>query len=84
MYGQNTVTSPNSADSRMYRIEVQGMHQTSDSNGYPLRQSGSFFINVPYNRMNQQMQSINRMGGKIVNVEPLSYESAGQANTANS
>jgi len=83
MYGQNTIASRNSADNRMYRIEVQGMRKTSDSNDYPLRQSGSVFITVPYNRMNQQMQSINRMGGKIVNIEPLSYESAGQANTVN-
>ncbi len=83
MYGQNTISSPNASASRMYRIEVQGMRKDSDSTNYPLRESGNVFITVPYSRMNQQMQSINRMGGKIVNIEPLSYESAGQVQTTN-
>jgi phycocyanin-associated, rod len=28
-------------------------------------------VQVPYNRMNEKMQQILRMGGKIVNIHPL-------------
>jgi phycocyanin-associated rod protein len=30
------------------------------------------FIKVPYSRMNEEMQRITRMGGKIVSIKPLS------------
>jgi phycocyanin-associated rod protein len=86
MYGQTTISTSNSAASRMYRIEVQGMRQSSetDKQSYPIRQSGSVFFTVPYSRMNEQMQRINRMGGKIVNIEPLNTEPAPQPeNTQN-
>ncbi|AFZ49316.1 phycobilisome linker polypeptide [Dactylococcopsis salina] len=76
MYGQTTVTTPSSAASRMYRIEVEGMRQSSESDkqSYAIRKSGSVFFTVPYSRMNEQMRRINRMGGKIVSIEPLNTE----------
>lgn len=76
MYGQTTISTPNSAASRMYRIEVEGMRQSSESDkqSYAIRNSGSVFYTVPYSRMNEQMRRINRMGGKIVNIEPLNTE----------
>lgn len=76
MYGQTTLSTPNSAASRMYRIEVQEMRQSSESDkqNYPIRKSGSVFFTVPYSRMNEQMRRINRMGGKIVNIQPLTTE----------
>ena len=39
--------------------------------GYPVRNSGTVLIQVPYDRMNSEMQRIARLGGKIVNIRPL-------------
>jgi len=80
MYGQTTVSTPNSAASRMYRIEVEGMRQSSESDkqSYAIRKSGSVFFTVPYSRMNEQVRRINRMGGKIINIQPLNTEPAPQ------
>ncbi|MBW4561404.1 MAG: phycobilisome linker polypeptide [Mojavia pulchra JT2-VF2] len=75
MYGQTTVGTGgiSSADSRMFRYEVVGLRQNSetDKNKYNIRRSGSVFITVPYNRMNEEMQRINRLGGRIVGIHPL-------------
>lgn len=59
--------------SRVFRYEVVGLRQTSETNNNKcdIRHSGSVFIDVPYNRMNQEMQRISRLGGRIVNIEPL-------------
>ncbi|MEG4503453.1 phycobilisome linker polypeptide [Microcoleus sp. F6_B4] len=38
---------------------------------YSIRSSASTSIALPYNRMNQEMQRITRMGGKIVSIHPL-------------
>jgi ferredoxin--NADP+ reductase len=62
--------------SRMYVYEVVGMRQNeaTDRLEYPIRRSGSIFITVPYERMNQEMQRINRMGGKIISIKPLNAD----------
>ncbi len=59
--------------SRTFVYEVVGLHQNAvtDQMNYPIRQSGSVFITVPFNRMNQEMQRITRMGGQIVKIHPL-------------
>jgi len=59
--------------SRVFRYEVVGLRQSdaTDQRTYQIRQSGSTFINVPYNRMNEFMQRITRLGGKIVSIQPL-------------
>lgn len=58
---------------RVFVYEVTGLKQSgeNDQNNYNFRKSGSVFVQVPYNRMNEEMQRINRMGGKIVNISPL-------------
>jgi phycocyanin-associated rod protein len=80
MFGQTTVGTRglSSANSRMFRYEVVGMRQNeeTDKNNYDIRRSGSMFITVPYNRMNEEMQRITRMGGRIVKIEPLTADSA--------
>jgi ferredoxin--NADP+ reductase len=65
---------------RAFRYEVVGLRQNGQPVGSAIRSSGSVFITVPYNRMNQIMQQIARMGGKIINIESLmsSAESNGQ------
>lgn len=79
MFGQTTVGTGgiSSAASRVFRYEVVGLHQNeeNDKNNYEIRNSGSVFVTVPYNRMNEEMQRITRMGGKIVNIEPLTAQS---------
>ncbi|MEC4814096.1 MAG: phycobilisome linker polypeptide [Scytonema sp. PMC 1069.18] len=84
MFGQTTVGTGgiSSASSRMFRYEVVGLRQNTenDKNSYDIRRSGSVFITVPYSRMNEEMQRITRMGAKIVKIEPLTAESAAEAN----
>ncbi len=64
------------AGSRVFIYEVVGIRQNeaTDQMSYPIRQSGSVFIRVPYNRMNQEMRRIARMGGKIVSIHQLNAD----------
>jgi phycocyanin-associated rod protein len=66
-----STTSP--SKNRIFVYEVTGLKQNNqtDRNSYPFRTSSSVFIQVPYNRMNEEMLRITRMGGKIVNIKPL-------------
>jgi len=90
MFGQTALgSSISEAENRMFRFEVEGMRQTyeNDQLSYPIRSSGTFIVTVPYNRMNEEMQRINRMGGKIVSIQPLTLEgesnAKSEATTAN-
>lgn len=80
MFGQNVQGSTSFSDTatRMYRFEVTGLRQTyqSDKLSYPIRQGGTSVITVPYNRMNEEMQRINRLGGHIVSIQPLTAENS--------
>jgi phycocyanin-associated rod protein len=75
MYGQTTLGSGSvsSFASRVFRYEVVGLkqNQETDRNKFSIRRSGSVFINVPYSRMNEEVQRIGRLGGRIVKIEPL-------------
>ncbi|HEY9659203.1 MAG TPA: ferredoxin-NADP reductase [Allocoleopsis sp.] len=64
--------------SRLFVYEVEGLRQNeeTDKTSYPIRRSGNVFITVPYSRMNQEMQRITRLGGRIVSIRPLTAESA--------
>lgn len=59
---------------RLFVYEVEGLRQNleTDKADYPIRKSGSAYITVPYGRMNQEMQRITRLGGRIVSIRPLS------------
>ncbi|MBD2244547.1 phycobilisome linker polypeptide [Nostoc sp. FACHB-888] len=61
---------------RSFRYEVVGMRQSEETEkvGYPIRSSASVFITVPENRMNQEMQRITRLGGKIISIQPWNGE----------
>ncbi len=61
------------AGSRLFLYEVQGLRQNAETDkmSNPIRKSGSVFITVSYSRMNQEMQRITRMGGKIVSIRPM-------------
>lgn len=62
---------------RVFLYEVTGLRQNdqSDKNGFPIRNSGKVFIKVPYGRMNEEMQRITRLGGKIERIKPLNPHS---------
>jgi phycocyanin-associated rod protein len=78
MFGQTTLgaSSVSSSASRVFRYEVVGLRQNAetDKNKFDIRRSGSVFITVPYSRMNEEMQRVNRLGGRIINILPLNAE----------
>ncbi|MFB2982587.1 ferredoxin--NADP reductase [Microseira sp. BLCC-F43] len=77
------MNNPSVASSRVFVYEVVGLRQNevTDKANSPIRRSGSVFITVPYNRMNQEMQRIARMGGKIVSIQPLTSENGANGKT---
>lgn len=77
------VATKTGANSRVFVFEVEGMRQGSDSDklSYPIRRSGTVSITVPYERMNQEMRRISRLGGRIVNIRPCDGTSPEQSNT---
>jgi len=72
--------------SRVFVYEVVGLRQSeaTDKMSYPIRQSGSVLISVPYNRMNQEMRRLTRMGGKIVSIRPLNANNEANGSLATS
>ncbi|HIK05390.1 MAG TPA: phycobilisome linker polypeptide [Trichormus sp. M33_DOE_039] len=66
--------SSSTSDSRVFVYEVEGLKQSeqTENNKYPVRNSSTILIQVPYSRMNDEMRRITRLGGKIVNIRPLS------------
>ena len=76
------LTTNTESGSRIFVYEVEGLRQNSitDKMAHPIRRSGNVFITVPYNRMNQEMKRITRMGGKIVSIKPLEEAAAALAN----
>jgi hypothetical protein len=59
-------------EDRRFLFEVTGIAQQGENNlDYPIRRSGNTKIAVPYSRMNQEMNRINRLGGQIINISPL-------------
>ncbi|PSB24881.1 phycobilisome linker polypeptide [Stenomitos frigidus] len=79
MPAQLSLTRASSAasDSRVFIYEVEGLRQNeqTDNNRYPLRNSSNTLVQVPYSRMNEEMRRITRLGGRIVNIYPLSAQS---------
>ncbi len=65
--------SSSPAKNRVFVYEVTGLRQNqeNESNGYSFRSSSSIFIPVPYNRMNEEMLRIGKMGGTIVKIQSL-------------
>ena len=75
MYNQGAVEGAANIESgsRVFVYEVVGLRQVeeTDQTNYQIRRSGSVFIRVPYNRMNQEMRRITRLGGKIVSIQSV-------------
>ncbi|MBM0740693.1 phycobilisome linker polypeptide [Phormidium sp. CLA17] len=81
MLGQLALTgaASSSASNRIFVYEVEGLQQNeqTDNNRYPVRNSSTILMQVPYSRMNKEMQRINRLGGRIVNIRPLTEPTSG-------
>ncbi|MEY3826026.1 MAG: hypothetical protein RLZZ148_840 [Cyanobacteriota bacterium] len=73
--GANLISSSAAGD-RLFVYEVAGLSQKkeTDNLSYPIRRSGSVFYTVPYQRMNQEMRRITRLGGRIVSIKPLNTD----------
>ena len=69
---------------RFFQYEVVGLRQSdaTDNTDYSIRSSATTLITVPYNRMNEEMQWITRMGGRIVNIRPWTAEAVAAAKSA--
>ncbi len=79
MYSSSATSASSSTqyNNRFFVYEVVGLSQNSNSTlNYSIRNSGNTFITVPYNRMIQEMRRINRLGGQIVSIKPLSNGSS--------
>jgi len=79
MLGQSALTrgSNSTSDNRIFVYEVEGLKQNdqTENNSYPVRNSSTILIQVPYSRMNDEMRRITRLGGKIVGIRPLTENS---------
>ncbi|WP_414577650.1 phycobilisome linker polypeptide [Anabaena sp. CCY 9402-a] len=69
--------STSTSDNRVFLYEVEGLKQNdqTENNKYPVRNSSTILVQVPYSRMNDEMRRITRLGGKIVGIRPLSENS---------
>ncbi|NEO56733.1 MAG: ferredoxin-NADP reductase [Okeania sp. SIO3B5] len=59
----------------VYEVEGLGRGKITDKTNNPIRRSGTVYITVPYARMNQEMQRITQMGGKIISIKAVSEDS---------
>jgi hypothetical protein len=68
---------PSSTNNRFFLYEVSGLniYEQPFNPNYSLQSCENVFIKVPYNRMNEKMRSITRLGGKIVSIQPLTASS---------
>ena len=73
MYNSSAAFSSSNTEykNRLFIYEVEGLSQNSVDTKVPIRSSGTVFITVPYNRMNQEMRRINSLGGKVINIKPV-------------
>ncbi|MBT9313878.1 ferredoxin--NADP reductase [Leptothoe spongobia] len=55
---------------RLFVYEVKGLDSAAGST-VPVRQSGSTFVTVPYERMAEETRRITRMGGEIVSIRAV-------------
>ncbi len=73
MLGQYSNSTLSTSDNRMFVYELVGLNENevTFTHQSPIRHSHTQFIQVPFHRMNEEMQRINLLGGKIVNIRPL-------------
>ncbi len=70
MLGRSILASNTVANDRVFVYEVAGLRQTdqTDNNNHAIRKSSTTLVQVPFARMSDFMQTINRVGGTIVSI----------------
>jgi phycocyanin-associated, rod len=80
MLGQSAFSRGSSATAgnRLFVYEVTGLQQNEVTTQceHQIRSSSSTFLQVPLNRMNETMQRIVNLGGKIVSIRPINQGDA--------
>ncbi len=73
MLGQSATSGVAGLDNRIFLYEIEGISQneTVNRSQWPVRPSQNQQFQVPFHRMNEEMQRILLRGGKIVNIRPL-------------
>lgn len=88
MVGNSSIlgASSTSSDNRIFVYEVEGLRQNeqTESNRYPIRNSSTILVKIPYSRMNDEMRRITRLGGKIVGICSLNEYPSEHQSTQNS
>ncbi|MBW4691526.1 MAG: phycobilisome linker polypeptide [Lyngbya sp. HA4199-MV5] len=66
-------STSSTSENRSFQLEVSGLHQneSTDRNNYAIRSSASVLLTVPYSRLSAELQRVNRLGGKVVSIQPL-------------
>ncbi len=79
MLGQSAFSrgSVTTSNNRIFVYEVSGLQQNAETDRceHQIRISSNTFMQVPLDRMNETMQRIVRLGGKIVSIHPLNAAS---------
>lgn len=86
MLGRSILNSTTSGDGRVFVYEVAGLRQNdqTDNANAAIRSSHNMLAPVPFNRMNEFMRRINRLGGKIVAIhDSMEAATATMAETEN-
>ncbi|MGB5913901.1 MAG: phycobilisome linker polypeptide [Phormidesmis sp.] len=78
MLGQCFTGGASDLEGRIFVYEVAGLSQNemTELSKAPLRTSDNQSFQVPFSRMNQEMQRILSLGGKIVNIQLLNSKNA--------
>lgn len=73
MLGQYSTSALSTSDGRMFVYELAGLseNEVTFTHESPIRHSHNQLVQVPFHRMNEEMQRINLLGGKIVSIRPL-------------
>jgi hypothetical protein len=84
MLGRAMLGSTTSGDGRMFVYEVAGLRQSdqTDNASTAIRSSSNMLAPVPFNRMNEFMQRINRLGGRIVAIHTSMKDATAATKTA--
>jgi phycocyanin-associated, rod len=67
----SSILSSRATDSRVFVYEVTGLRQSDRTvnNSHEIRHSDTMFVQVPFSRMNEFMQQVDRSGARIVNIQ---------------
>lgn len=65
-----------SSNNRLFIFEVAGLRQNGSNSALPVRQSGNSIFTVPFSRMSQTVQQIQKMGGAILSIQSAGSDSA--------